>query len=123
MLNDETIISLILKCRLEYKSPYLSKNIQANQVMVALKDLVKTPLYINAKNLVRPMWENMFNIAKIQQSKNYLNTLQETKLDMEQSLDKFEEIIEKLAVDILVQNFLLPNQIMNDENIIIVTPS
>jgi hypothetical protein len=42
---------------------------------------------------------------------------------MEQSLDKFEEIIEKLAVDILVQNFLLPNQIMNDENIIIVTPS
>ncbi len=123
MLNDETIISLILKCRLEYKSPYLLKNIQANQVMVALRDLVKTPLYINAKNLVRPMWENMFNIAKIQQSKNYLNTLQETKLDMEQSLDKFEEIIEKLAVDILVQNFLLPNQIMNDENIIIVTPS
>jgi hypothetical protein len=123
MLNDETTISLILKCILEYKSPYLSRNIQANQLMVALRNLVKTPLYINAKILVRPMWENMFNIAKIQQSKNYLNTLQETKLDMEQSLDKFEEIIEKLAVDILVQNFLLPNQIMNDENIITVTPS
>jgi hypothetical protein len=42
---------------------------------------------------------------------------------MEQSLDKFEEIIEKLATNTLVQNFLLPDQIMNDENIIIVAPS
>jgi hypothetical protein len=50
--------------------------------MVALRDLVKIPLYINAKHLVRPMWEDMFNIAKIQQSKNHLNTLQETKLNM-----------------------------------------
>jgi hypothetical protein len=37
---------------------------------------------------------------------------------MEQSLDKFEEIIEKLATYTLVQDFLLLNQIMNDENII-----
>jgi hypothetical protein len=50
--------------------------------MVALRDLVKIPLYINAKHLVRPMWEDMFNIAKTQQSKNHLNTLQETKLNM-----------------------------------------
>jgi hypothetical protein len=83
MLNDEPTIGLILKHRLKYKSPYLSKNIQPSQVMVALRDLVKTPLYINAKNLVRLMWEDMFNIAKIQQSKNHFNTLQETKLDME----------------------------------------
>jgi hypothetical protein len=38
----------------------------------------------------------MFNIAKTQQNKNHLKTLRETKLDMEQSLDKFEGIIEKL---------------------------
>jgi hypothetical protein len=74
--------------------------------MLVLRVLVKTPLYINTKFLVRPMWENMFNIAKTQQSKNHLNTLQETKLDMEQSLDKFEEIVEKLAINTLVQNFL-----------------
>jgi len=42
---------------------------------------------------------------------------------MEQSLDKFEEIIEKLATNILVQNFLLLDQIMNNENIIIAAPS
>jgi hypothetical protein len=60
--------------------------------MVALRDLVKTLLYINVKISIRPLWEDMFNIAKIQQSKNHLNTLQETKLNMEQSLDKFKEI-------------------------------
>jgi len=59
--------------------------------MVVLRDLVKTPLYINVKISVRPMWEDMFNIAKTQQSKNHLNTLQETKLNMEQSSDKFKK--------------------------------
>jgi hypothetical protein len=47
---------------------YLLGNIRPNQVMVALRDLVKTPLYINAKISVKPLWENMFNIAKTQQS-------------------------------------------------------
>jgi hypothetical protein len=87
--------------------------------MVALRDLVKTPLYINAKISIRPMWEDMFNIAKTQQSKNHLNTLQENELNMEQNSNKFEKMIEKLATNTLVQNFLSPNQIINDENIII----
>ncbi len=65
----------------------------------------------------------MFNIAKTQQSKSHFNTLQETKLNVEQSSDKFKEITKKLAINTLVQNFLLFNQIMNDENIIIVAPS
>ncbi len=69
------------------------------------------------------MWEDMFNIAKTQQSKNYFNTLQETKLDMEQNSDKFEEIIGKLAINTLVQNFLSLDQIMNDENIITMAPN
>jgi hypothetical protein len=33
--------------------------------MVALRDLMKTPLYINATISGKPMWEDMFNIAKI----------------------------------------------------------
>jgi hypothetical protein len=118
MLNDEATIGLILKHKLEYKSPYLSRNIRLNQVMLALRDLVTTPLYINAKISIKLMWEDMFNIAKIQQSKNHLNTLQETKLDMEQSSYKFEEITKKLSTYTLVQNFLSPNQSMNNENII-----
>jgi len=121
MQNDEATIGLISKCKLKYKSPYLSRNIGFNQMIIALKNLVKTPLYIK-KYLVKPMWEDTFNIGKIQQSKNHLNTLQEKKLNMEQNSDKFEEIIEKLATNILVQNILSPNQIMNDENINIVAP-
>jgi hypothetical protein len=69
MVNDEATISLTLKCILKYKSHYLSGNNQPNQVMVALRDLVKIPLYINAKISIRPMWEDMFNIAKTQQIK------------------------------------------------------
>jgi hypothetical protein len=76
MLNDEITIAFIWKHILEYKSPYLSGNIQPNQVMVALKDLVKIPLYINAEMSIRPMWEDMFNITKSQQSKTHLDTLQ-----------------------------------------------
>jgi hypothetical protein len=76
MLNDEITIAFIWKRILEYKSLYLSGNIQPNQVMVALRDLVKIPLYINAKISIRPMWEDMFNIAKSQQSKTHLDTLQ-----------------------------------------------
>jgi hypothetical protein len=83
MLNDEATFGLLLKRRLKCKSFYLLGNIWPNQVMVALRDLVKTPLYINAKISVKPMWENMFNIAKTQQSN--FNTLQEIELDMEQS--------------------------------------
>jgi hypothetical protein len=119
MLNDEATIGLISKFKLKYKSLYLLRNIWLNQVIVALRNLVKTPLYIK-KYLVKPMWEDMFNIEKTQQSKNHLNTLQEIELDMEQNSNKFEEIIEKLATNILVQNILSPDQIMNDEDINIV---
>jgi len=66
MLNDEATIGLLLKRRLKYKSLYVLGNIRPNQMMVALRDLVKTPLYINAKISIKPIWENMFNIAKTQ---------------------------------------------------------
>jgi len=64
MSYDETTMRIILKCRLEYESPYLSGNIKPNQTMLALRNLMKTPLYINVKNSMRPMWEDMFNITK-----------------------------------------------------------
>jgi hypothetical protein len=70
MSYDETTMHIILKCRLEYKSPYLSRNIKPNQMMLALRNLMKTPSYINVKISMKPMWEDMFNIAKDQQIKN-----------------------------------------------------
>jgi hypothetical protein len=39
--DDETTIGIILKHRLKYKSPYLSGKIKPNQVMLALRNLMK----------------------------------------------------------------------------------
>jgi len=77
---------------------------------------MKTTLYIDAKISMRPMWENMFNIAKHQQVKNNLKTSgQDIEMDIEQDpLDKLEEIFENITMDNLMQFFLSTNQIMSD---------
>jgi hypothetical protein len=58
---------------------------------------MKTPFYIYVKISMRPMWEDMFNVAKHQQIKNKLKTSQDIEMDIEQNpLKKFEEIFENL---------------------------
>jgi hypothetical protein len=52
--------------------------------MLVLKNLMKTPLYINEKISMMLVWENMFNIAKHQQIKNNLKTSQDIEMDIEQ---------------------------------------
>jgi hypothetical protein len=86
---------------------------------------MKIALYIYAKISMRPMWENMFNIAKRQQVKNNLKTFgQNIEMDTKQDpLEKFEEKFENVTIDNLMQIFLSTNQIMNDENVITMGPS
>jgi hypothetical protein len=43
--DDGAIIGVFLKWRLEYKSPYMSRNVHPNMVMVTLWNLIETPLY------------------------------------------------------------------------------
>ena len=43
--EDQSTIGILLKCCLEYKSPYMFGNIRPNMTMKALKDLINTPLY------------------------------------------------------------------------------
>jgi hypothetical protein len=71
------------------------------------------------------MWEDMFNIAEHQQVKNNVKSSgQDIELDIEQDpLDKFEEILENVTIDNLVQVFLSTNQIMSNENVITMAPS
>jgi hypothetical protein len=45
---------------------------------------MKIPLYRDEKISMRPIWEDMFNIAKHQQIKNSLKISQDTKMDIEQ---------------------------------------
>jgi hypothetical protein len=43
--HDGAMICVFLKRHLTYKSLYMSKNVHPNMVIVALWDLIETPLY------------------------------------------------------------------------------
>jgi hypothetical protein len=52
--HDETTIVLSLKRQMEYKSPYLTSNVHLNLIMLALHDLLNTPLYENFGITIHP---------------------------------------------------------------------
>jgi hypothetical protein len=54
LLEDGTTIRILLKRRLEYRSPYMSGNIRPNIIMIALKDSIKTPLYKECNIVIHP---------------------------------------------------------------------
>jgi hypothetical protein len=43
--RDGAIIGVFFKWHLGYKSPYMSRNVCSNMVMVILQNLIETPLY------------------------------------------------------------------------------
>jgi hypothetical protein len=43
--HDGAKIGVFLKRRLEYKSPYMLRNVRPNMEMVALQNLIETPLH------------------------------------------------------------------------------
>ncbi len=57
---DEATIGVFLKWRLEYKSFYMFKNLRRNLVMLALKDLISTPLYSNVNVTINLQWNSLF---------------------------------------------------------------
>ncbi len=62
LLHDEVTIGLSLKKRMEYKSPYLIGNVCSNFIMLALHDLLNTPLYENSRITIHPCWLDMFTL-------------------------------------------------------------
>jgi hypothetical protein len=75
--------------------------------MLALKNLMKTPLYINAKISMTPMLKDMFSIAKHQQIKINLKTSQDIEMDIEQDLDTFQKILENVTTNSFGANFFI----------------
>jgi hypothetical protein len=59
---DEATIGIFLKGQLEYKSPYMFGNVHLNLVMLALKDLISTPLYSNLNVTIHTQWSNLFSM-------------------------------------------------------------
>jgi hypothetical protein len=47
---------------MEYKSPYLIGNVRLNLIMLALHDLLNTPLYENSRITIHPCWLYMFTL-------------------------------------------------------------
>jgi len=43
--EDGSIVEVLIKCCLEYKSPFIFGNVLSNMIMLPLKDLLNTPLY------------------------------------------------------------------------------
>jgi hypothetical protein len=85
--HDDLTIGILLKRRLEYKSPYMCGNVRPNYIILALNDLLKTPLYINSNVTVRRDWKGLFNMHIQSQTKNVevLNTT--SALDISYSSD------------------------------------
>jgi hypothetical protein len=54
-----TVISVFFKQHLEYKSPYMSKNVHPNTVMVVLQDLIETPLYKDLNVTIHHQWASL----------------------------------------------------------------
>ena len=62
--QDDSIIGVFLKRRLEYKSPYLSRNVRPNLIMFALNDLLKPPLYKELNIKICKYWKGLFAMHK-----------------------------------------------------------
>jgi hypothetical protein len=54
--HDKTIISLLLKRQMKYKSPYLTNNVCLNFIMLALPDILNTPLYEKFGIIIHSHW-------------------------------------------------------------------
>jgi hypothetical protein len=117
--EDGTTIGVLLKRRLEYRSPYMSGNIRPNITMIALKDLMTTPLYKECNVVIRPQWNSLFALH-MQSSSNL-----DINMDIEDNsnVDNFEEDIENPPSETLVHNFLDSKKIYDFENLMSIAPS
>jgi hypothetical protein len=117
--KDGTTIGILLKRRLEYRSPYMSGNIRPNIIMIALKDLIKTPLYKECNIVIRSQWNSLFAL-NMQSSSNL-----DVNMDIEDNsnADNFEEDIEDSPSETFVHNFLDSEKIYDFENLMSIASS
>lgn len=60
--NNDTIIEVIIKHRLQYKSPFMSRNGCPNIIMFALKDLLNNVFYKEFNVKIHHVWYNFLRI-------------------------------------------------------------
>ena len=99
--EDESTIGILLKRRLEYRSPYMSGNIRPNMTMITLKDLINTPLYKECNVSIRPQWNSLFTLHM--QSSSNLDV--HINIEDNPNEDNFEEESEDFPSETLVHIF------------------
>jgi hypothetical protein len=90
---------------MEYKSPYLIGNVHSNFIMLALHDLLNTPLYENSIITIHPRWLDMFTLS-MQTNTNVSCDIDDDESCDHNNEDRFEEEQEDILTYTMVQNIL-----------------
>jgi len=108
---------------MEYESPYLTSDVCSNFIMLALHDLLNTPLYENFEIIIHPHWLDMFTLS-MQININVSCDANDDESCDHNNEDRFEEKQEDIIIDTMMQNMLFSKQIYDYfENVVIVAPS
>jgi hypothetical protein len=111
--HDGATINVFFKRHLEYKSPYMSRNVRSNVVMVVLQDLIETPLYKDLNVNIHHQWTIFF--ALHMNSKSQIPTYNNASSN---TFDFDNEEIHCTPTDSMMHNFLNVQKIMDYENMI-----
>jgi hypothetical protein len=91
----------------------MSANVCSNMVMIALQDLIETPLYKNLNVTIHNQWKIIFSLI--------INSNFETQNHDNSSFDNFISKIEEkhcTPIDSMIRNFLEAPKVMDYENTI-----
>ena len=95
----------------------MSGNVRPNMIMLALKDLLHTPLYKSLNIKIHHAWDSLFAIHM--NTKTQHNCVDENDIFK----DNFEECFEDISTETMIHNFL-DSDIINDyDKMLIVAPS
>jgi hypothetical protein len=91
--------------------------------MLALHDLLNTPLYENSEITIHPHWLDMFTLS-MQIDTNVSCDVDDDESCDHDNEDRFEKEQEDILIDTMMQNTLSSKQIYDYfENVVIVAPS
>jgi hypothetical protein len=96
---------------MEYKSPHLTSNGRSNLIMLALHDLLNTPLYENFGITIHSHWLDMVTLS-IQTNTNVSCDVNDDESCDHNNEDRFEEEQEDILTNKMVQTYYLPNEYM-----------
>jgi hypothetical protein len=113
----DTTIGVVIKRRLQYKYLFMSDNVRPNMIMLALKDLLNTPLYKELDVKIHHAWDSLFRIhVNIKTEENFID-------DIDVIKDSFEEDVEQVSTDTMIHYVLDSDRINDYDKMLVVAHS